>query len=379
MGWFAVVFGMAIHRAAQIDALLQAAADTWLRMTPGAELLLMTDGDDPRPDNAVAPRTDGNVTVHVHRCTDCRAMHCSSLEAAAPNSSCSGVREGWLARRKVLHLLVAMGQRYATPSPKHAFLKLDPDTLPLPHNLMRLLSELHTALGSAQPYLFGMAACRVPSFPLCHASGGAGYGLSRPALDALRKYVGAHYPRFLERVDRFTYGGEDVAVAFALKKQAGISVINVGCMYQHRPDTYAHLHAHGEQWVHWPLSTTPISFHKFKDDDHLRRAFACALYNARGLPRPAPRSLFSPAALPEPNRTAADADAACARASTHAAVSSAEVVADAVVGTGSAGEASGAWLDLRDPSARASVTWTTVGGAAGSVGKQASTSMPPDR
>ena len=55
-----------------------------------------------------------------------------------------------------------------------------------------------------QAYLFGMAACRVPDFPLCHAAGGAGYGLSLHALIALQRYMArTESSSFLERVDRW--------------------------------------------------------------------------------------------------------------------------------------------------------------------------------
>lgn len=107
------------------------------------------------------------------------------------------------------------------------------------------------------------------------------------------RYVTTEYPAFLGRVDKFTYGGEDIAVAFALKKHAGVAVLNVGCYYQHSPLKYRKLHSKGEDWVHWPLSTTPAAFHKFKDADELRTFFGCALYDARGRPRPAPRALFA--------------------------------------------------------------------------------------
>ena len=89
-------------------------------------------------------------------------------------------------------------------------------------------------------------------------------------------------------IDVFT----DVTIAFALKKQAGVTILNVGCLYQHDPQKYQRLHAKGEDWVHWPLTTTPASFHKFKDADELRSFFSCALYDAQGKPRPAPRSFF---------------------------------------------------------------------------------------
>ena len=287
--WRNVVIGMAVYNSATEALLLQAAADTWLRMARGVDLVLMTDSDDPRDAASIAPTIPGPIArVHVYRCADCRSEKCESGGGA----DCAGVREGWLARRKVLHLFVAMARRFSGDATKSYFLKVDPDTVPLPHNLLRLLIELRTSLGAEQPYYFGMAACRVTSFPLCHASGGAGYGLSRAAVHALQKYLETAYPAFLGRVDKFTYGGEDVAVAFALKKQCGASVINTGCLYQHSPLKYAKLHAKGEEWVQWPLSTTPASFHKFKDAREMRTFFSCALYDARGKPRPAPRSLF---------------------------------------------------------------------------------------
>lgn len=283
---------MALHESAAEAALLQAAADTWLRMTRGADLVLMTDVDDARNASAIAPRlADDQVTVHVVRCAECRGQRC-----AAGEGECAGVREGWLARRKVLHLFAAMARQFVLDGggAKHFFLKVDPDTVLVPHNVLHLLAELRSTLGESQPYLFGMAACRVASFPLCHAAGGAGYGLSAPALRQLTQYLHAEYPRFLERIDKFTYGGEDVSVAFALKKQAGITVLNVGCFYQHSPLKYRRLHSKGIDWVHWPLSTTPASFHQIKDPDELRAFFRCALYDetSGGKPRPSPRSLF---------------------------------------------------------------------------------------
>lgn len=316
--WSTVAFGMAVHDADDEKHLLQAAADTWLRMTLGADLVLMTDADDVRNASTIAPRVWGQLRVHVYRCADCRGQRCNSQDVDQTKvGHCTGVREGWLARRKVLHLFVAMAQLFviggggsssmsrtsSTSSDsrgrsvsfdKHFFVKLDADTVLVPHNLRRLLVELRSTLGDEQPYFFGMAACRVASFPLCHAAGGAGYGLSREALVKLTLFLKDEYPGFLERVDRFTYGGEDVTVAFALKKKSGIAVLNVGCLYQHSPLKYQKLHAHGEEWVQWPLSTTPVSFHKFKDADELRTFYTCSLYDEQGRPRPAPRALLAP-------------------------------------------------------------------------------------
>jgi hypothetical protein len=328
VSWRAVAFGIAVHDSAAESRLLQAAADTWLQMTRGADLVLMTDADDARNTSSIAPRLNGQLRVHVYRCAECRGQPCPArARGQRAGSGCTGVRDGWLARRKVLHLFVAMAGLFgvgsaggaggaggrsgvalvdglasrasaATPqgsqSPrKEFFLKVDPDTAPVPHNVLRLLDELRSLLGQRQPFLFGMAACRVASFPLCHAAGGAGYGLSRPALAQLVRFLNVEYPRFLERVDKFTYGGEDVALAFALKKQTGTAVLNVGCMYQHAPLKYRKLHGLGENWVRWPLSSTPVSFHQIKDPDQMRAFFACALYDEHLQPRVYPRDLFA--------------------------------------------------------------------------------------
>ena len=314
VGWRNVVFAMALHHSEAEHALLQASADTWLRMVDGAHLVLATDADDPRPDDEVAPALGDGVTAFVHRCALCRGLACGG--AGERDGTCPGLREGWLARSKVLDLFVELARRYvanATMRPaRRFFVKVDPDTVVLPHNLLAFAGELHDTLGPAQPFLFGMAACRVPSFNLCHAAGGAGYGLSRRALAALDSFVRDGYPpygdaeAFLERVDRFTYGGEDVTLAFALKKSVGATVVNCGSFYQHRPDTYRHLQRHGERWVRWPLSRSPVSFHKFKEPAALRRFFSCALYAADGHPRRFPRALFNNGSAPNETRSCDD-------------------------------------------------------------------------
>ena len=69
--WSRVAFGIATYNAPHERALLQAAADTWLRMVRGAALLLTTDRDDPRSDAEVAPSASGGeelgVELVVHR------------------------------------------------------------------------------------------------------------------------------------------------------------------------------------------------------------------------------------------------------------------------------------------------------------------------
>eukprot|EP00967_Tisochrysis_lutea_P007878 scaffold9401_cov31-Tisochrysis_lutea.AAC.1 len=205
--------------------------------------------------------------------------------------------------------------------------------------LLRLLRELHAMMAHDAPYLLGMAACRAYAWPrhhtspLCHAAGGAAYVLSPAAVVALRQVVRANadapplaahattakleaggtaepplaqiaaaasaalppsqrLASLLALVDNVSYGGEDVTVALALKEATGASILNCGSFYQHSPAKYARMRAKGERWARWPLSRTPISFHKFKHPDELRAFFVCALYRSDGRLRPFPRSLF---------------------------------------------------------------------------------------
>ena len=167
------------------------------------------------------------------------------------------------------------------------FAKVDADSLPIPHHLLRLLGELHAALGAAQPWLLGSAACRGKSASgsaqtfsrsaTCHAAGGAGYALSRAAARALGSATpdAAAEATLFAQADAETYGGEDAVVALGLRGAAGVRVLNCGAFYQFRPDQYANLPAHqtdGVRFAH--LSPTPVSFHTIKHAPWLRHIWA---------------------------------------------------------------------------------------------------------
>jgi len=192
--WSRVAFGIATYNAPHERALLQAAADTWLRMVRGAALLLTTDRDDPRSDAEVAPSAAGGVELGVelvvHRCARC----CGDAKQECDG----GVVEGWMARTKVAEMFAEMARRWggggveggaARGAARGAaggaalgrpardwFLKLDADSTLVPHNLGALLAELLWLVGAAPPLLLGLAACRSwgAAARLCHAAGGAG-------------------------------------------------------------------------------------------------------------------------------------------------------------------------------------------------------------
>ena len=297
-GWGAV-FGIPIHNSAAEEALLEAASKTWLPIVAaggGAELVLATDKDDARTNQRIeALVSSSGVRVHVHRCGVCcsggmptpgrKSQPAVASNAAASNAStCEGLQEGWMARSKVLHMLAFMhemwggnarggargttgGASVATAAAaKHFFFKIDADTLMHPHHLLPLLRSLSFLAAAGEPMLLGLASCRSEKLPeLCHAAGGAGYALTPASLQVIHSFVhgggggggngggGVSSHRdaaepalaediksygapWLARLDRLTYGGEDVAVALALKESAaGVSVLNVGGFHQHPP------------------------------------------------------------------------------------------------------------------------------------------------
>ena len=170
--WSRVAFGIATYNAPHERALLQAAADTWLRMVRGAALLLTTDRDDPRSDAEVAPSASGGVELGVelvvHRCARC----CGDAKRPCDG----GVVEGWKARTKVAEMFAEMARRWggggaeaggagggaaggaaAGRPARDWFLKLDADSTLVPHNLGALLAELLWLVGAAPPLLLGLA------------------------------------------------------------------------------------------------------------------------------------------------------------------------------------------------------------------------------
>ena len=148
--------------------------------------------------------------------------------------------------------------------------------------------QVRLSLGVEQPYILGLAACRSKGVlaSLCHAAGGAGYALSRAAAAALHRFHDRGPDQsYTATVERSTYGGEDVSVAYALRREAGATLVNCGSFYQMRPDMYAFLPTHQTDGVRWPLSATPISFHVFKHSSWVHEFHSCALYTPAGAPR----------------------------------------------------------------------------------------------
>ena len=161
--WSAVVFGVPIHNSKSEEGMLAAASETWLQLVAGADVLLTTDVDDPRGDDEIARLVHvSGVTTHVSRCPVCCSGGKPTPGRSVPPASnadgtgesrpkCVGVREGWAARSKVLHMFAAMHTHFGGGgggmggamegggdggSPRKLFFfKMDADTLFHPHHL----------------------------------------------------------------------------------------------------------------------------------------------------------------------------------------------------------------------------------------------------
>ena len=76
LSWHAVAFGVATFHSAAEHALLQAAADTWLRMVEGADLLLTprdASGGDPKFEHATYLSVCGHA-AYVHAIAHAQAF-----------------------------------------------------------------------------------------------------------------------------------------------------------------------------------------------------------------------------------------------------------------------------------------------------------------
>lgn len=317
--WRAVAFGIPIHNSALEEEMLASASATWLQLVAGADVVLATDKDDPRDDARLRSLAHApGVTTHAFRCPVCcsggrltpgrAATHRPALAPGAAgrrgdgggNGTCVGVREGWAARTKVLHMLARMHtpprRSTAEYDADHSrfrvklyFFKVDADTLIHPGHLLPLLQSLDPLVSLPhEPLLLGLASCRSAGLlDLCHPAGGGGYALNPPAIAALARFVDGPSATdemasslflsegWLAQLDNLTYGGEDVAVALALKQTTGASVINIGGFHQHPPDQYLHYEMDG---VMWP-TVRPLSFHNLRDASLARQLFFCTFYH----------------------------------------------------------------------------------------------------
>lgn len=134
LDWGAVAFAMATYDAEFERQMLQVGAETWMRMTVGADLVLGIDLDDPRKHEEIRPswgHTEPPLQVHIFRCPICcsggrptpgsaRARQVSVSKADSPckrTPPAEGfVREGWKASAKRYHERFAPDNLLRLPS-----------------------------------------------------------------------------------------------------------------------------------------------------------------------------------------------------------------------------------------------------------------------
>ena len=244
------------------NRLLRAHFDTWMRHDgQGLDVVLITDDDDPRQSHEIVPHREILPTIHVYRS--------------------SAKKEGKHARFKVKDGLQRLYRMFNT---KIFFLKMDPDAVLMPTNLLGFLRELKEALPPRKPAYFGLAMCHDENALTCHAGGGL-YGMNRRALESVVQFFQSNNEFELNQNQTSLLIHEDYMVAHALKKATLMPVINCGGFYTEPPWKYASQHRRKQRvWVTWPLTNHPICFHHVRDPD-IHRLFECYFYDENGHPR----------------------------------------------------------------------------------------------
>lgn len=166
IGWSNVVFYMIIHNDPSVDVLINAHFTTWLKHIGDADLVFVTDLDDPRTLEQIVPDSSDEVDAKLH-------LYKSPA-----------VNEGKHIRFKVMDAIRHVTETYANDDTKKYFFKMDADTYVLGPNLLEYVQKLHNE-AYGLPIHFGKLMCGHRH--MCH-SGGAFYGMNKVGLAATNKF-----------------------------------------------------------------------------------------------------------------------------------------------------------------------------------------------
>lgn len=166
INWSNIVFYMIIHNDPSVDILINAHFTTWLKHIGDAELVFITDSDDPRSLEQIVPQVSEELDVKL-----------SLYKSPA-------IHEGKHIRFKVMDAIRHVSEFYAEDDSKKYFFKMDSDTYVLGHNLLEYVNKLHNA-AYGMPIHFGRLMCGHQH--MCH-TGGAFYGMSKDGLAATNQF-----------------------------------------------------------------------------------------------------------------------------------------------------------------------------------------------
>lgn len=164
--WSNLVFYMIIHNDPSVDLLINAHFTTWLQHIGDADLVFITDLDDPRSLEQIVPEISQDLVVRLH-------LYKSPA-----------INEGKHIRFKVMDAIRHVSETYAQDDSKKYFFKMDADAYVLGHNLLDYVNKLHN-VAYGMPIHFGKVMCGHEH--MCH-TGGAFYGMNKVGLAATDKF-----------------------------------------------------------------------------------------------------------------------------------------------------------------------------------------------
>jgi len=168
--WSNVVIIMIIHNSPQVDSLIRAHFNTWLKQTDeGLDVVFVTDIDDTRSTAEILPYANNVLaTTHLYK-------------SPAPP-------EGKHIRFKVRDAFRQIATMFKDNYQKKYFIKMDVDTFLLAEHLLNYMKKINE-FTYGRPLLFGKGVCSPEK--LCYA-GGALYGMNRFGLMSINSYFESH-------------------------------------------------------------------------------------------------------------------------------------------------------------------------------------------
>ena len=165
--WSNVVIIIPTYNSESANELLKSSYNTWMRYLGNADVVLVTDDDDPRSDDEILPRDSLQANMHVYRS--------------------SAIKEGRRTRYKVIDALDHVLDVF---NDKDIFMKIDTDSYILPHNLITVVNGIHKNTYPL-PVELGRGVCITSE--TCYSHGGM-YAYNKPGLQLMLSYVSQHTP-----------------------------------------------------------------------------------------------------------------------------------------------------------------------------------------